>query len=77
MAQTLGSKILAARKAKKLTQEQLAVAIGVTSRWVREYEKERFANPTVDRLRRLSAALDIPLQTLIRCRAPRTAEASS
>jgi len=77
MAQTLGSKIFAARKAKGLTQEQLAVAIGVTSRWVREYEKERFANPTLSRLRKLSRVLGIPLADLIRSKGPGTAEASS
>lgn len=60
-----------------MTQVQLAAMIGVTERWVREYEKERACNPTVARLRKLSEALDIPLRVLLRCKAPGAAEASS
>jgi transcriptional regulator with XRE-family HTH domain len=77
MAQTLGSTIYNARKAKRMTQVALAEAIGVTERWVREYEKGRASNPTVDRMRKLSEALDVPLAKLLRCKAPGAAEASS
>lgn len=77
MAQTLGSTIHRARKAKRMTQAALAEQVGVSERWVREWEKGRSSNPTTERLRKLSKALGVPLSDLFRCKAPRTAEASS
>lgn len=67
-AKRFGEIISNARKAKSLTQQKLGEACGYTGRsaelMVQAWEHDRKPIP-IDRLRRLCAALDLPLDALI------------
>jgi transcriptional regulator with XRE-family HTH domain len=57
----LGARIREFRKAKSLTQEQLAEIIGVEPRHISRVEGG-YSYPTIDRLEKISEALDVPLK---------------
>ena len=61
---TLGARIFLARKNKKLTLEKVGAACGVSPQAVGQWEKND-ARPTIDRLERLAAVLEMELATLI------------
>jgi transcriptional regulator with XRE-family HTH domain len=76
MAATLGSTVYKARKAKRLTQPQLAHRSGVSERAIRDIESGTTRNPSTWTVKSLAAALDISAEKLVRL-APGAAEASS
>ena len=57
-------KIIEARKAKGLTQEQLAKILGVTQGAVSQWEKG-ISHPSYEMLPKVAAALEITLDELI------------
>lgn len=59
--------IRAARKAKGLTQQQLANRVYVTSRTIIALEKEEY-NPSLLLAYRLSLALEVPMEELFNLR---------
>ena len=59
--------IRAARKAKGLTQKQLANRVYVTSRTIIALEKEEY-NPSLLLAYRLSLALEVPMEELFNLR---------
>lgn len=59
--------IRAARKAKGLTQQQLANRVYVTSRTIIALEKEEY-NPSLLLAYRLSLALEVPMEKLFNLR---------
>lgn len=56
----IGSKIKSARKIKRITQEELAQAIGVSDKSVSAYESDR-ANPPLSMVEKISKATNQPL----------------
>lgn len=56
----LGSRIKALRKAKGLSQEQLAELIGIEPKHVSRLEVGK-SYPTIDRLEKIALALDVPM----------------
>ncbi|OAT83724.1 helix-turn-helix domain-containing protein [Desulfotomaculum copahuensis] len=61
---TLGDRIRAARKAKGLTQNQLAEALGLKDNAVSRYEKDT-RRPDPDMLMKIACALDVPVGYLL------------
>jgi transcriptional regulator with XRE-family HTH domain len=59
-----------------MTQVQLAEEVGVSERWVREWETGRASNPSSERMKSLARVLEVPVGVLMRL-APGAAEASS
>jgi transcriptional regulator with XRE-family HTH domain len=57
----LGSRIREFRKAKSLTQEQLAEIVGVEPRHISRMEGG-YNYPTIDRLEKIAEALNVPLK---------------
>ena len=57
----LGARIREFRKAKNLTQEQLAEIIGVEPRHMSRMEGG-YSYPTIDRLEKIAEALNVPLK---------------
>lgn len=61
---TVGERIRKARKAKGLTQEELAKSLGVSFAMIGQYERgER--NPKLDTLQRIADALDVNVGLLL------------
>ena len=58
---TFSERVIAARKAKNLTQEQVAQALGVSRQMVSHWENGR-AEPTQEQREALCALLEIPVQ---------------
>lgn len=56
----LGSRIKAFRKAKGLSQEQLAELVGIEQKHVSRLEVGT-SYPTIDRLEKIAVALDVPM----------------
>ena len=59
----IGSNIVLLRKAKRITQEQLALRADMSVSYLRAIEHGR-ANPTVEALDRLAKVLAVPLPVL-------------
>ena len=59
----LGTRLKQWRQARRLTQEQLAEAAGLSYKFIGEIERGR-GNPSVDTLSRLSQALDLDIVEL-------------
>lgn len=59
----LGNAIKEARVRKKLTQEQLAEAVGITAAHLKQVESER-RNPSVDLLFKLVQTIDLSLDSV-------------
>lgn len=76
MAQTLGSTVLKARKAKRLTQAALANLAGLSERSLRDIESGTTKNPSASTVKGLAAALGLSVGKLVQL-APDAAEASS
>ena len=64
-----GSKIREARKRRKMTQGQLAEKLGLTTAAVSNYENQ-VSKPSVDMLKDISKALDVPLNFLLALESP-------
>lgn len=60
----LGARLRQLRKARRLTQEQLAERAGLSYKFIGEVERGR-ANPSLTTLGRLSDALDVSLVDLL------------
>lgn len=58
-------KFLSTRKAKNLTQATVAAAANTIIRYVRDMEKGKKSNPSATILYGLSAALDVPMESLM------------
>lgn len=58
-----GEKIKHYRKLRKLTQEQLGAAVGVTANAIMNYEKG-FRNPNANQLAKIAGSLDVPVEAL-------------
>lgn len=58
----LGSRIKAFRKAKGLSQEQLAELVGIEQKHVSRLEVGT-SYPTIDRLEKIAVALDVPMRS--------------
>ena len=56
----IGTKIKAARKLKRITQEDLAAAIGVSDKSISAYESNR-TNPPIPVLEKIAKATNQPL----------------
>lgn len=61
----IGDRIKAARKAAKLTQEQLAERSGISWGYLRQLETNRRLNPTGETLQALAVALDMTVDALL------------
>lgn len=62
--QTLGERIRAAREARSISQERLAIELGVSWSTVNRYERDK-NQPSVNRLRLLAEVLEIPITDLL------------
>lgn len=60
------NRIQALRRARGLTQAQLATEMGVTQAAVSEWEQVDGSRPSIDRLRKLAAALGVTVDDLLR-----------
>ncbi len=65
MDQGLGADLRALRRARGLTLQALAARLGRSVGWMSQAERG-LSRPAVDDLRRLAAALDVPLAALLR-----------
>lgn len=65
MAETLGSRLRAARQRRKWTLKDLAGAAGLSVPYVSDIERDVTANPTLETLQALGTALQIPLGDLL------------
>ena len=63
-AVTLGEKIKQARQERNLSQEALAVELGVSWSTVNRYERNK-NQPSINRLRLIADVLEIPLSRLL------------
>jgi len=63
--QSLGRNIRKFRKAKGLTQEQLAELAGISYKYLGEIERGE-TNPSIDTLKRIAEGLNIPLESIIK-----------
>ena len=61
---TIGERIKQARKAKGLTQEELAEKLGCTKQSIAQYEKGR-RSPKIDGLIKIAESLNIPTSDLL------------
>ena len=61
----LNQALRAARERAKLTQQELANKVGVTDAYINQLETGAKGNPSLDILRRLAAALGIPVAALL------------
>ena len=61
---TLGQRIQSARKAKNLTQKQLAELIGVVTGTIQQYELNK-RQPRIEQLQKIADALDTSIQQLL------------
>lgn len=62
--ETLGDRIRQARKARSLSQEKLAVELGVSWSTVNRYESGK-NSPTLNRLRLIAEVLDVDVSDLL------------
>ncbi len=62
----LGLRIKEFRKARGLSQEQLAEMIGIEQKHVSRLEVGK-SYPTIDRLEKISSALDVPMGSFFDC----------
>lgn len=60
MAKTLGSRIKSAREEAKLSQLQVAVALGVSDKTISGYESSRIS-PPINKLKKLADLLKKPI----------------
>lgn len=63
---TIGERIRALRKQKKLSSKELATVIGVTPAYLSMLEKGKRTNPTKEVLQKIANTLEIPLDELFR-----------
>ena len=61
-----GEKLLAIRKEQNYTQAKLAEAADTTIRYLRDIEKGKKRNPSAAVVCRLCAALNVPMEFLMR-----------
>ena len=61
---TIGEKIRAARKERKMTQKQLSEKSGIIETTIRKYEAGS-QNPKLNNLQKIAASLDVPLYDLV------------
>jgi len=64
VADTLGERLVTARKQKRLTQAELAERMGTTPKFISRWEKGHVA-PNVNHRIALATALDVPLRDLL------------
>ena len=64
MSIKFGSRLKKARKAKNLTQKQLAESIGINQKQYQHWERGR-AEPSFDRVKRLSYVLEADIEWLL------------
>ena len=62
---TLGARLLTLREARGLTRAEVARRAAVTAMYVYLIESGRKTNPSLDVLRRLATALDVPAALLL------------
>jgi transcriptional regulator with XRE-family HTH domain len=62
---TLGARLLTLREARGLTRAEVARRAAVTGMYVYLIESGRKTNPSLDVLRRLATALDVPAALLL------------
>lgn len=77
----IGNNIRALRKAKGLSQEQLALRSDINASYLGQVERGE-KNPTIDVLSKLASALHMPLEAVVQIRsenqpAPHTADESA
>jgi transcriptional regulator with XRE-family HTH domain len=65
MGKTIADFVRDARAARGMTQEELADRLGMTPGYVGILETGKVGRPRVQTLRKLAAALDVPLQDLV------------
>lgn len=61
---TFAQRLKSLRKEKKLTQEQLAVLAGITTRQIQKYEGS-VSRPRIAQAEKLAAALDVSIDALL------------
>ena len=61
---TIGERIKQARKAKGLTQKELAEAVGVAEVTISQYEADKYS-PKYDKMVKIAEALNIPVSDLL------------
>lgn len=61
---TLGQRIRQARDARGISQERLAIELGVSWSTVNRYERDK-NQPSVNRLRLIAEVLEIPIAELL------------
>lgn len=61
---TLGQRIRRAREARNISQERLAIELGVSWSTVNRYERDK-TPPSVNRLRLIAQVLDVRLEDLL------------
>ena len=61
---TIGEKIRAARKERKMTQKQLSEKSGIIETTIRKYEAGS-QNPKLNNLQKIATSLDVPLYDLV------------
>lgn len=71
----IGKKMKEVRKRNCLTQEQLANKVGISLMSIRRYEKDE-RSPNMKTLKKIAAALDVPISDLIEGDAAATMQAS-
>jgi transcriptional regulator with XRE-family HTH domain len=61
----IGERIRAERIARKMKQGTLAASAGITAKHLNQIERGVFSNPTLQVLRKIEAALDLPPGSLM------------
>lgn len=61
---SLGAAVASQRRARQLTQEQLAEAVGVSTEWISQLERG-IGTPSLDMLFRLATTLAVPAAELV------------
>lgn len=63
-ARSLGTVVRAERARRQLSQEALASLAGMHRNYLGAIERDEIRNPTLSTIRRIAAALDMPISTL-------------
>jgi transcriptional regulator with XRE-family HTH domain len=56
---TMGDKIKALRKDKKLSLDKLAAMTGLSKSYIWDLENKKLSNPTINKITRIASALDV------------------